>query len=124
MQPIGLLKTVITVTYGRDSSRRRLWTRRIALILCLLFIAASLLSSAFILTHASHVHDHAGEGGSCATCAHVMAAGHLLRTIGLTVVAAALSFGAHRAFISILKFTAADLDFLISLVSLKVRLNN
>jgi hypothetical protein len=97
--------------------------RRIALLVCIIFIAASLLSAAFILTHANHAHDHAGPDGSCATCAHVMAAGNLLRTVGIAVAMAALSFGTHYAVSSALKHIASE-SVLPTLVSLKVQLNN
>jgi hypothetical protein len=110
-------------TYSEADGRRREGARLIALLLCALFIAVSLLSSVFILTHANHEHDHDMPDGSCATCAHVMAAENLLKTLGTAVIAVALYLSGHHALVSTLKPIASDLDFFTP-VSLKVRLNN
>ena len=43
-------------------------TRLIALASIICFLFVFILSSAFVLTHADHAHDHNGVNGSCATC--------------------------------------------------------
>jgi hypothetical protein len=110
-------------TYNETNNQWRSKTRLIARLLCALFIAVSLLSSAFILTHAHHAHDQDMPDGSCATCAHVMAAENLLKALGVAVMAAALYLGGRRVLVSAPKPIASDSGF-FTLVSLKVRLNN
>jgi hypothetical protein len=110
-------------TYSEAGGGWRSKTRLIALLLCALFIAVSLLSSAFILSHANHEHDQDMPDGSCATCAHVVAAENLLKTLGAAVIAVTLYLSGHHAIVSTLKPIASDLGF-FTLVSLKVRLNN
>ena len=45
-----------------------------ALALCSVFVAAFLLSSVYIITHAGHEHDRDGRNNSCATCFHLLSA--------------------------------------------------
>jgi hypothetical protein len=54
---------------------------------------------------------------------HVVAAGDLLKTISIAVVAAVFCVAAHHTIISALKPIFSSLH-LLTLVSLKVRLNN
>jgi hypothetical protein len=97
--------------------------RLIAVLLCLCFLATLVLSAAFIVTHANHEHDHNGAGGDCATCAHISAAGNLLKTDSAAVALLTVTFGA--GFTARLILPAARLAIADStLISLKVRLNN
>jgi hypothetical protein len=97
--------------------------RLIALAACILFITASLLSAAFILTHANHEHDHNGADGSCATCTNMMAAGNLLKQLSTPLAGSALGLGSLLAVLSALEHISCHISF-YTLVSLKVRLNN
>lgn len=106
------------VRSGKQSAKRL-----IALAVCVFFIAASLLSAVFILTHANHTHNHNGPNGSCATCARLAAAENLLKTISAAPVGAALIYGALPAVLSVLKSVGFQTG-LYALVRLKVRLNN
>lgn len=95
----------------------------IALALCVLFISASLLSSIHIFTHLNHEHDHNGPGGSCATCAHIITAGNLLKQISTTMAGIIIAIGGRFAFLSLLKPVFLNIG-LSTPVNLKVRLNN
>ncbi|MDR3288044.1 MAG: hypothetical protein LBT22_01300 [Peptococcaceae bacterium] len=97
--------------------------RLIAMLLCVCFIAALLLSALFILTHAQHEHDHDGADGSCATCAHMTALGNLLKQLSTPVVTATTAMGALFAIRFSLKPRHRRFVF-STLVILKVRLNN
>ena len=90
---------------------------------CVVSIAVILLSSAFILIQANHTHDHDGVGGDCATCAHIITAESLLKTLGAAPIGALIVFGSCYAAISRSKPVVAEPGFLTP-VSLKIRLNN
>jgi hypothetical protein len=102
---------------------RKFRTKQLALFVCVFFVAGSILSATFIFTHANHVHDQNGAGGTCATCAHVIAAATLLETLGIAMAVAALCLAVHHAIVSKLKPVSSNLD-IFTLTSLKVRLNN
>ena len=71
----------------------------------------------------SHAHDHDGPGSSCATCMHMQAAGNLMKTMSMAVVAAVVFFGC--LFGALCHFRPAyQATGLSTLVALKVRLNN
>jgi hypothetical protein len=107
----------------REIINLKLGIRKFALLLCVLFVASSILSATFIFTHANHVHDQNGADGTCATCTHVVATATLLETLGIAMAAATLCLAAHHAIVSKLKPVSTDLDIL-TLALLKVRLNN
>jgi hypothetical protein len=92
-----------------------------ALILCVVFTAAMLLSASFILTRAEHVHDNDGADGACLTCAHVASAAKLLGgASGIIVKAAAAS-----ACVFAIALTTAVCAFCVrkpSLIELKVKI--
>ena len=119
----GMCCSSQVISCSENSGRWRKKTRLAALLACVFFIAVSLLLIIFILTHADHTHDQDGPGGTCAACACVMAAGNLLKILGSALVAAALYFGGRHTVIFLSKHIASDLGFL-TLVSLKIRLNN
>ena len=94
-----------------------------ARIVCILFIAATLLSSAFVLSHIGHEHDQSGPDGSCATCAQLSTAAGLLKSMATATIGFALFFGGRYAILSMLK--PADLRRISpSPVHRKVRLNH
>lgn len=95
----------------------------IALILCVCFLVVSFLSTAFILTHANHEHDHDGPNGSCATCIHLATAENLFKQLSSAIVAAVFAF-ALSSFISFCLKPFAPCVGSSTLITLKVRLNN
>lgn len=97
--------------------------RFIALAFLLCFIVVSILSEAFILTHAGHAHDSNGIGGGCATCAQIQSVENLLKQLGTAVVSAASAFAGMFAFILIIRFTSSNIT-LLTPVTLKIRMNN
>jgi hypothetical protein len=103
---------------GKQSVKRLL-----ALTVCVLFIAVSILSGAVILIHANHIHDYDGPHGSCAACAHLATAGNLLKSLAAVIAGAALAFPGLFAILSVLKPVDPDMGF-CTLVRLKIRLNN
>lgn len=110
-----------THTTRTERGSKRSVKRLFALALCVLFIAATLLSTAFILTHANHKHDHDGPSGSCSTCTHMLAVGNFLKTISTAVAAIAMIF--LFTIQSFLKPVSLHTGF-TTLVNLKIRLNN
>lgn len=98
-------------------------TRFIALTVCALLIAVSLSAGAFLLTHAHHVHDHDGPHGNCTTCAHIWAANQLLKQVAAAADDATSANVVLVALQTILPAAFID-TVLITLVNLKVRLNN
>jgi hypothetical protein len=101
---------------------RPLKFRLIAVLLCVCFIAAVLLSAAFILTHTRHEHDHDGPGGACAVCAHISSARNVLKSL----FTAAAGGGGAACLFAVYAFlaSAAPRTDRASLVRLKIRLNN
>jgi hypothetical protein len=104
-------------------AKRRETLRLISLIVCALYMAVALLSSAYILIHANHIHDRAEPDGTCAVCAHIQAAENLLKIISAAIVSAAISFSGESAILfALISRRRGFKNF--SLVALKVRLNN
>jgi hypothetical protein len=108
---------------NRRPSAVRSAIRLTALAFCAIFVAATLFSAAYILTHANHEHDQNGANGTCATCAHVAAAGNWLKQI-LTVGTAAIAFGLCAVFSPRNPKSASTYPGFSTPVTLKVRLNN
>jgi hypothetical protein len=109
----------VTSQYGKRQRTARL----ISAFICVCFIAALVLSAAFIATHANHEHDNNGADGGCAACAHISAAANLLKTVSAAVVISSVTLGAMFAALATLqaaRLVIAD----YTLISLKVRLNN
>jgi len=119
----GMLCSVNRKTDFNTQSGKRSAKRSIALAVCVFFIAASILSAAFVLTHAGHTHDHNGTGGSCAACVHIAAAENLLKSISAALAGAAIIYGGLSAALSVLKPGSFFTDF-YTLVHLKIRSNN
>jgi hypothetical protein len=100
---------------------RRKTARLLAALICVCFIAALLLSSAFIVTHSGHEHDRNGADGGCAVCAHIAAAENLLKTVSvIALIAAVTAFFAARLIRVSTYHTAAG----GTPIGQKVRLNN
>jgi len=102
---------------------KRSAVRLIALTMCALFIAATILSSSYILIHRNHKHDHNGPSESCTICTHIMDAENLLKQISMAMAGTAIIFFALLASLSILKPAFLKIGFSTP-VKLKVRLNN
>lgn len=93
--------------------------KKLTLLLCLLLIAVSVLSFAFILESADH--DCIGE--DCHTCAQIAFAENILHQLGAGLSVAVVLFAIALLFRSaIVAANAISAEF--SLVSLKVKLNN
>jgi uncharacterized protein Veg len=106
-----------------ETGRKRPAQRAAALVFCVLFMVAFIFSSIFIFTYQDHEHDHNGPDGSCATCAHLMAAKNLIKSFSAALVGATLVFGCLAAILFALR--PIDLRARINtLIRLKVRLNN
>lgn len=97
--------------------------RFIALAIFVCIVATSLLSGAFILTHADHEHDHNGPGDTCATCAQLAAAENILKQLSAALAVASVAITGTFALVSHLCGAAPRLTS-YTLVGLKVRLNN
>jgi hypothetical protein len=98
--------------------------RVIALVFVLCFIVLSLLSEAYILTHADagHQHDHNGAGGACTVCVTIHNAENLLKLTAAVLCAAFLLVNLTVA-TSVL-CTAFTRFGLQSPVKMKIRMNN
>ncbi|MDR1892839.1 MAG: hypothetical protein LBQ48_07520 [Oscillospiraceae bacterium] len=90
---------------------------------CVLFIAVSLFSEIYIITHANHEHDHIGANGACATCAQITATANLLNQLSIAIVKAAAIVFNLFAVLSLLCFFIGFI-YGSSPVTLKVKLNN
>ena len=97
--------------------------QRVALALCVIFLAASLLSVSFISAHTLHRHDNNGFGGSCAICAHLSAAENLMKHITAMLLALPVLCGCLLSAHAIL-YSFAYPTGSLSFVSQKIKLNN
>lgn len=107
------------INLNNKQSKKRLVV--LAFLLC--FIVVSMLSQAFILTHADHAHDNNGVGGGCATCAQIQSAENLLKQLGTAVINAAAAFTGLFTVIAIIQSAFSDIT-LLTPVTLKIRMNN
>ncbi|MDR0904647.1 MAG: hypothetical protein LBN00_00495 [Oscillospiraceae bacterium] len=97
--------------------------RLIAALICVCFVVALVLSSAFIAIHENHEHDNDGADGGCAVCAHIAAAENLLKTVSAAAALSAVALGTMLAALIVLKSVRSGIAD-NTLISLKVRLNN
>jgi len=107
---------------SNKQSANRSVMQSIALILCMCFIVVSLLSTAFILTHANHEHNHDGQNGSCTTCIHLATAENLLKQLSSVIIVTVFGF----ALFSFLSFFLTPFALCVgssTLITLKVRLD-
>ncbi|MDR2515550.1 MAG: hypothetical protein LBD02_10175 [Christensenellaceae bacterium] len=105
------------------SGRKKSVIRFIALAIFVCIVTTSLLSSASILTHADHEHDHNGPNNTCATCAQIAAAENILKRLSTALAVAAIAIVDTFALIAQLRADSPQQVF-TTLVGLKVRLNN
>lgn len=93
--------------------------KRMAVFFCVLFIAAALLTTFFIIEHA----DHECSGHDCPICAQIHTVESLVKQISTAVVGMGFTIGRFLTiFVCITGFLY--LAKLFSLVRLKVRMNN
>jgi len=104
-----------------NKSRRAL--RRLALVFCVLFIAASALSLAFVITHANHTHNRGSADGACTTCISLRCAENLLKQITISTIALAVLLCGLFAVLCCLMLSWLPRR-IHTLISLKVQLNN
>lgn len=97
--------------------------RIIALVFLACFLIVSILSSAFILTHADHEHDHNGVDGSCATCAQLQSAENSLKQFSTALTGALFATAGLYAAIGMFKAITIQISFSTP-VTLKIRMNN
>ena len=97
--------------------------RAIAMSFLICFIVISLLSEAFILTHADHVHDHNGAGGACTTCAQIQNTDNILRQLGTAVISGFIVLAGLYAVAAIGKGVCSNIAVLTPVAS-KIRMNN
>jgi len=93
----------------------------ISALVCVLFFMTFLFSTAFIMLHLNHEHDHNGEDGSCATCTHILICVKLIENLGRVITAAAAIVCITG--IAIMQCFAAPQINALNLITLKVRLN-
>lgn len=106
-----------------QSTQRQSVLRMFAQFFCALFIFATVLSAAFVLTHGEHEHDNSAANGGCAICAQLNAAVKVLNRISTAAVFGAVVFGGR--FLAVLMSKVAGLLLIYSTpVALKIRLNN
>jgi hypothetical protein len=89
-----------------------------------LIAAAMLLSFAVLLTHAHHEHDHDGHDGGCAVCEQLCLAEGVLCALGTAAGAAGAVLFSPRLKAAAAAARGGGERRLVSLVSLKVRLND
>ena len=111
------------VINSQVNKSKRTAVRRLALLLCILFVTATALSFAFIITHANHAHDHNGPESACTICISLQSAENLLKQIAVSAVDVAAVLGGLFTLLYCLKLSYL-LRKLNTLISLKVQLNN
>jgi hypothetical protein len=105
-----------------SGKRKRNKIRIAAFAVCVLFIAAMVLLSAYILENSGHTHDHDGLGGCCSTCMQIQAAENTLRTLSVAIAATGLTFVGLFGTLLFIKSKAKNIPD-SSLVALKVKLS-
>ena len=98
-------------------------TRIIALTFLVCFLIVSVLSSAFIFTHADHEHDHNGIDGSCAACSQLQSAERILKQLSTALAGALFAISGLFAAIGALKAAVIYVS-IPTPVTLKIRINN
>ena len=98
-------------------------TRIIAFAFLACFLVIFILSSAFILTHVDHEHDHNGVNGSCATCAQILSAENILKQFSTALLGVLFAIAELYAAIGILKAIAVYAS-LSTPITLKIKMNN
>jgi uncharacterized membrane protein len=89
----------------------------------MVFAVASVHSTVFIMVHAGHKHAHSDYDGACAVCAHLAAAGSLIKSFS-PPVAGAPKTNVFSIQSPTVQTFACSYDNAESPVLLKVKLNN
>jgi len=97
--------------------------KKVLLVFFVCFIMLSLLSEAFILTHADHEHDHNGIGSSCTLCVQFHNIESLLKQFAMAVAVARYGFIGLLTVIAILR-SISPLYGISTSIELKTQLNN
>lgn len=93
--------------------------RLLAMLFCVCFIAVSLLTTTFIITHA----DHDCAGHDCPVCAQIHLAENLLKQLSMVTSCFAFTFAGLLAILSAFALIIPHID-LATPVTLKVKMNN
>ena len=109
------------VKHGKNKGQTA--KRLIALSVCAVFIAVSLLSATFVFTHTTHKHDRFGPDGNCATCTRLAEAAYILESICIAMAGAAFFLWGFLMALPAPTPVSFYRGFR-TLVFLKVRLNN
>ncbi len=102
--------------------RKHTLKRMTASAVCIFFITASALSSAFVSVHTDHSHEHNGAEERCSTCILLATAENLFKTVFTVIINAVFAFTCLNT-VFYLYNTGADIDFFTP-IRLKVKLNN
>ena len=98
-------------------------TKIAALAFLTCFLVVSIISGAFILSHADHNHDQNGVGGGCETCAQIQSAETILKQFGIVLCGALFAIAGLYAAVRAFKAISVNIP-LCTPVTLKIRLNN
>ena len=97
--------------------------RIIALAFLVCFLAAVILSTAFILTHADHEHDHNGAKGSCTICAQIQSAENLIKQFSTAFLGVLFAIAGLYTFVRTLKVISVYVS-LSNPITQKIRINS
>lgn len=111
------------IAFQINQNKKQSFKKYISLIICISFITASLLLTAFIFTHIYHEHDHNCSNGNCAVCTQILTAEYFLKFIFTGSICVSITLYFFCTIYSILKLIRFYNDF-YTLVHLKIRLNN
>lgn len=91
------------------------------LIFCVCLIAAAFLSTAFIVSHFGHEHEHNGVHDTCAVCIQIKSAENMLKQLGVSASGAVVLLAGVFAAVSIRAMSSDTVVF--NPVTLKIRMN-
>ncbi|MCQ1530694.1 hypothetical protein [Lutispora saccharofermentans] len=95
--------------------------RFFAALFCICFVIFSLLTAAFIITHA----DHDCVGHDCTVCAQIHTSANLLKQLGTAIACSAFAFAFAGLFAASNIFPPVILHIVFTTpVTLKVRMDN
>lgn len=106
-----------------NSSGNQALKRLIALGFLLCLLVVSTLSTAFIITHMEHEHDHHGVHGDCLVCAQLQSAVKLLKLLSTAFICVGAAFAPSVSLIALAGCIVSITSYLTP-VQLKVRMNN
>ena len=106
-----------------EVGKKPLAIRFTAMVLLVCIISVTMLSFAFILTHANHHHDHNGPNGTCAACSQIATVENSFKQASIVLVAAIIAVTGSPA-LGFVRKIIVFIPVFFTLVQLKVRLNN